>query len=83
MMLNKEHGEFNFNMFENEKSKLQYQARFHEDSQAIHKLHYDIVSVKKLTRKQRKNRNYRLNRKTKALAGFSRGLGATESGPPS
>jgi hypothetical protein len=66
-------------MWENEKAKLQYRARFHEETKAVNKLHYDIVSIKKLTKRQRKNRRYHLN-KTKASNSAS--LGVSENGPP-
>jgi hypothetical protein len=61
-------GEFNFNMFEGKNSNLQYQGRHHEDSEAVHKLHYEIKTVKKLTYGQKKM-NDRLNLLTsKAVA---------------
>ena len=75
-MLDKEKGEFNFNMFEDANSKLQYQSRYAgEKSQAVRGLEYEIVSIKKLTKRQRKNRRQWAKMKnTKALTQTSIGL---------
>ena len=68
MILNKERGEFNFNMFEGKNSNLQYQARHHEESKAVHKLHYEIKTVKKLSKLERKQMNYLMKVTSKAQA---------------
>lgn len=80
MNLDKEHGEFNFGMFENEQAKLQYQARFHEDSEAVHKLHYEIKSIPKLSKRARKHQRNKLNRERKTTNGLipsGRAVGVT------
>jgi hypothetical protein len=67
-------------MFENERAKLQLQARYAgPDSEAIFGLNYDIISIQKKTKRQRKNQRYRTNLKTKALA-TSGGLGVSDVG---
>lgn len=68
-MIDRNKGEFNFTMHECERGIVQLQARYAGDkSEAVNGLHYNIVSFKKLTKRQRKNARYRLNKKKMALA---------------
>lgn len=68
-MLDKEKGEFNFNMHETENFKIQLQARYEgTDSNAIKGLAYNYAIEKKLSHNQRKRINKIMRQTTEVFA---------------